>query len=142
MRSVHGLAALVLLALPVPALADEAAADDCLRAKIWSGYAEGWRVRTATRTTLGEGEHRVYLVTLYQGNEYKFMGCGDSNVANIDLVIYDAKGNKLAGDVSSDREPVMTYTPTVTNSYYLVVHASKLNVPEQKGGVATAVTHK
>lgn len=142
MRSFTGFVAAALLALPLIATADEAAADDCLRAKIWAGYSEGWRLRTATRTTLGEGEHRVYVVTLYQGNEYKLMGCGDSNVANIDIVLYDSKGNKLVADTSADREPVVTYTAPSTDSYYVAVHASKLNVPGQKGGVATAVTHK
>ena len=74
------------------AWADEAAAETCLRTKIWDGYNSGWAVRTATKTSLGQGEHRVYLVTLYAGNEYKVMACGDSNVANVDVVLYDAKG--------------------------------------------------
>ena len=45
--------------------------------QIWSGYDEGWAVRTATTTTLKAEEHRVYLVTLYEGNEYKISVCGD-----------------------------------------------------------------
>ena len=34
------------------ALADEEEADTCLRTKIWSGYNEGWAVRTATSASL------------------------------------------------------------------------------------------
>lgn len=133
------LAATVLTSV---ALADEAAAETCLRTKIWDGYNAGYAVRTATKTTLGQGEHRVYLVTLYAGNEYKVMACGDSNVANIDIVIYDAKGAQVGTDASGDREPVVSYTPPATDTYYVAVHASKLNEAGQKGGIATAVTYK
>lgn len=124
------------------AWADEAAAETCLRTKIWDGYNSGWAVRTATKTSLGQGEHRVYLVTLYAGNEYKVMACGDSNVANVDVVLYDAKGTQVATDNTGDREPIVSFTPTATDTYYVAVHATKLNDAAQKGGVATAVTYK
>jgi hypothetical protein len=134
------LAAMMLFSSP--AKADEAAAETCLRQKIWEGYNSGWAVRTATKTTLAQAEHRVYLVTLYAGNEYKILACGDSNVANIDIVLYDAKGTQVATDVSGDREPVVTFTPASTDTYYVAVHASKLNEVGGKGGIATAVTYK
>jgi hypothetical protein len=124
------------------ALADEEAAETCLRTKIWDGYASGWAVRTATNTSLGAGEHRVYLVTLYAGNEYKVLACGDENVSNIDLVLYDAGGNQVVTDNSNDREPTLTYTPKTTDTFYVAVHAGKLNDTSQKGGIATAVTYK
>lgn len=128
--------------LATMAFADEEQAETCLRAKIWDGYTQGWAVRTATTTTLGQGEHRVYLVTLYAGNEYKISACGDSNVANIDLVLYDAQGNQVVTDNSNDREPALAYTPTVTDTFYIAVHASRLNSTTEKGGIATAVTYK
>ncbi len=122
--------------------ATEKQAEDALRTKIWDGYTSGWAVRTATNVTLGSGEHRVYLVTLYSGNEYKILACGDDNVANIDIVLYDAQGNQVGADASSDREPTLTYTPTLTDTFYIAVHASRLNDPTKKAGVATAVTYK
>lgn len=124
------------------ARADEEAAETCLRTKIWDGYTSGWAVRTATNVTLGSGEHRVYLVTLYSGNEYRILACGDDNVANIDIVLYDAQGNQVGADATSDREPTLTYTPTLTDTFYIAVHASRLNDPAKKAGVATAVTYK
>lgn len=125
-----------------PAFADEEAAETCLRTKIWEGYTSGWQVRSQTNATLGSGEHRVYLITLYAGNEYKFMACGDNNAANLDIVIYDAQGNVLATDNSNDREPQLKYTPAVTDTFYLAVHGSRLNDATQKAGVSTAVTYK
>ncbi|MFZ5482436.1 MAG: hypothetical protein ACOZNI_37080 [Myxococcota bacterium] len=128
--------------LVATASADEEAAETCLRTKIWDGYAQGWAVRTATNTSLGNGEHRVYLVTLYAGNEYKVLACGDENVSNIDLVLYDDQGNQVVTDTSNDREPTLVFTPKNTATFYVAVHASKLNNTTQKGGIATAVTYK
>lgn len=125
-----------------PASADEQQAETCVRTKIWDGYASGWAVRTATNTTLGLGEHRVYLVTLYAGNDYKVIACGDDNTANIDLVLYDSLGNQVISDISTDREPSITYTPSVTDTFYIAVHATRLNNTSQKSGIATAVTYK
>lgn len=122
--------------------ADEEEAETCLRTKIWDGYTSGWQVRSQTNTALGSGEHRVYLITLYAGNEYKFMSCGDKNAANLDIVLYDAQGNVLVTDASNDREPAVSYTPTVTDTFYLAVHGSRLNNTAEKAGVSTAVTYK
>lgn len=125
-----------------PALADEEAAETCLRAKIWDGYTTGWQVRSQTNTSLASGEHRVYLITLYAGNEYRFMACGDTNAANLDLVLYDALGNVLLSDNSNDREPKIEYTPTVTDTFYLAVHGSRIMDATTKAGISTAVTFK
>jgi hypothetical protein len=133
-----------LLASPFISVAhaDEEEAETCLRTKIWDGYNTGWAVRTATKTTLGQAEHRVYLVTLYAGNEYKVLACGDKNLSNIDIVLYDKAGAIVTSDTSVDREPMLTFTPTTTDTYYVAVHATKLNDAAQKGGIATAVTYK
>lgn len=124
------------------AYAGEAEAETCVRTKIWEGYKDGWAVRSATKTTLSEGEHRVYLVTLYAGNTYRMLACGDTDVSNIDLVLYDAKGAMVVSDPSADREPILEFTPNTTDTYYVAVHATKLNVAGVKAGVATALTYK
>lgn len=125
-----------------PVLADEEAAETCLRAKIWEGYTTGWQVRSQTNTSLASGEHRVYLITLYAGNGYLFMACGDTNAANLDLMLYDALGNVLLSDNSNDREPKIEYTPTVTDTFYLAIHGSRIMDATQKAGISTAVTFK
>ena len=124
------------------ASATEKEAENALRTKIWDGYAQGWSVRTATSVSLGSGEHRVYLVTLYAGNDYRVLATGDANAANIDIVLYDAEGKQVSTDASNDREPKVDFRPGQTGTYYVAVHASKLLDANQKAGVATAVTYK
>ncbi|MFT4976008.1 MAG: hypothetical protein ACI8S6_001903 [Myxococcota bacterium] len=123
------------------AAADEKQADSCLRTKIWDGYGEGWAVRTATSATLAQGAHRVYLVTLYAGNEYKLQVCGDDAASNIDLIIHDTEGNEVARDETADREPVVLYKPALTETYYVVMYASGVE-EGQSAGMAMAVTYR
>jgi hypothetical protein len=124
------------------AIADEEEADTCLRTKIWEGYNEGWAVRTATSATLAEGDHRIYLVTMYAGNEYRLQVCGDANANDIDIVLHDANGTELMRDESDDREPMVNFKPSSTDTYYIAVYASTLAKGQDKAGVAMAVTYK
>ena len=125
---------------PADVQADEKEANSCLQSKIWSGYSDGWAVRTATTTTLKKDEHRVYLLTLYAGNEYKIQVCADDAAENIDLILHDVEGNEILRDEKSDREPILMYKPAETQTYYVAVFAS--NLKEAESGVALAVTYR
>ena len=133
---------LAMLGVGGPAFADETEADSCLRTKIWSGYEDNWAVRTATTTSLGPGEHRIYLVTLYAGNEYQVKVCGDKSVNDVDLVLHDADGKELARDKTDDREPSLGFKPETTATYYVAVYAADLAPDVKQAGVALAVTYK
>ncbi len=135
-------AAMVALALPSLALADQKEARTCLDTKIWNGYNSGWAVRTAVDATLEKGEHRVYLVTLYAGNQYAIQACGDANVTDIDLVLHDKNGKEVSRDKSDDREPQINFTPERTDTYYIALYAASLNGRAKDAGVAMAVTYK
>ena len=123
------------------AIADgKSEADECLRTKIWSGYGEGWAVRTATNTELAPGEHKIYLVTLYAGNEYQFLVCGDSAAEDIDLNLHDSSGEVLKHDSTDSKEPMVTFQPDRTDTFYVAVYAQK--VAGDSSNVAMAVTYK
>ena len=138
-KLIYSIAALTLC-VGTLAIADEKEADSCLRDKIWSGYSEGWAVRTATTTTLAQDEHRVYLLTLYAGNEYKVQVCADKASKNVDLVLHDVEGNEILRDQDNNREPILVYKPAETQTFYVAVYAADLK--EDKSGVALAVTYR
>lgn len=144
MLKVGTLAALVGAAVLVqPAMADEAEAESCLRTKVWDGYADGWGIRTMTSTELELGKTRNYLVTLYQGNEYKISTCGDPRVANLDVLLYDTKGNVISRDSTTDREPLLEFKPDATGTYYIVLYVRELaEASDTMGGVAMAVVYR
>ena len=133
--------ALALVSASV-AQADPGADETCVGNKIVDSYASGWQVRSQNRAALGGGEHKIYQVTLYAGNEYKLLGCGEDTVANVDLVLYDAKGAVLLSDSTNDREPQFSYTPSLTGTFYLAVHASRLNEGVARANISTAVLYK
>ena len=89
----------------------KAEADKCLRDKIWEGYSEGWAVRTATNPVLGKGESKIYLVTLYAGNKYKFLVCGDTKTKDIDLALHDSTGAVRVHDSTDSPDPVVEFMP-------------------------------
>ncbi len=141
----RALTALLALSIAGVAIADQDEADSCVRSKVWEAYPEGWAVRTITKANLGETEHRIYLLTLYAGNEYKFLGCGDTSLTDVDLVLYDADGRMLVQDQTEDRQPEVEFRPSSTDTFYLAVHAAKLGEAAETGAkasVATAVTYR
>ena len=130
------------MAAPTAAFAGEKEAKACLDTKIWSGYNDGWAVRTAVDATIKKGEHRVYLVTLYAGNEYVMQACGDPSAGDLDLVLHDKDGKEVARDRSDDREPKLTFKPTRTDTFYVALYAATLAGEAADAGVAMAVTYK
>ncbi len=138
----RALLAFSLLATVATVSANEQEAETNLRAKIWEGYNQGWAVRTATTAELGEEEYRVFLVTLYTGNEYRILGVGDANVANIDIVLHDSDGNTIRYDETSEPQAEFEFEPTGTATYFVVVHARQLVDANIQAGVGMAVTYK
>ena len=147
------LASFALFLFAGDAAADKTEAETCLRTKIWDGYNEGWAVRTAVTAELKESEHRIYLVTLYAGNEYRFQVCGDPNVKDVDVILHDNSGKEMMRDSTDDREPMLSYKPTVTDTYYVAVYAASLEKPAASGaadpkapalaaGISLAVTYR
>jgi Bacterial pre-peptidase C-terminal domain len=124
------------------ALAGEKDAETCLRTKVWDGYADGWGVRTMTTAALADGATKNYLVTLYQGNEYRIRTCGDEGVTDLDVLLYDSAGKVIARDESANREPEITFSPPSTGTYYVVLYHRQPKAPGTTGNVAMAVVYR
>lgn len=125
--------------LVTPALATEKDGEDCVRTKVWDAYGDGWHIRTLTSTTLANGATNSYLVTVYQGNEYRFEACGDDASNNLDVLLYDLDGNVVHRDDSVNAQPSLTLKPEATTTYYLVVYARETT---GDSGVGVAVTYR
>ena len=127
-------------------VAQQGEAESCVRTMVWDAYPEGWAVRTITNTQLAEVEHKIYMLTLYAGNEYRLVACGDKTMANVDLVLYDADGRLLLQDQEANRQPVLTFKPDDTDTFYVAVHASERTAKSKTKGspkatIAFAVTY-
>ena len=141
MKTIQRALPLTAILLASTAIADSKTnADACLREKIWAGYADNWAVRTATNTTLAAGEHKIYLVTLYAGNEYKFLVCSDSADEDIDLALHDASGAVMKHDNQDSNDPAVEYTPDKTDTFYVAVYAQTIS--GDNSDVSMAVTYR
>lgn len=141
----HRLSALLLplfLGLAPPVYAGEEEAQTCLRNTIWEGYKAGWSVRTASSTSLGLEEFRVFAVTLYGGSEYRILACADAAASSIGLALYDGDGQVLAQQQAQGVQPSMDYKPAATGTYYVSVRVNALAQPGARAGVGMAVTYR
>ena len=129
-------------ALATVSVAGTQEAETCLRTKVWDGYADGWGIRTMTSTSLAKGKTRNYLVTLYKGNEYRIETCGDEDVRNVDVLLYDTQGNVVKRDDTIDREPKLEFSPEETGTYYIVLYQRDIDVTKDEAGVAMAVVYR
>ncbi len=135
-------AAVLALGLAMPALANESEAETCLRNKVWDGYSDGWGIRTMTEAEIPTGRTKNYLVTLYKGNEYKVITCGDPLITNLDVLLYDSTGNLVARDKTTDREPMVRISPDRTGSYYVVMYLREVAKRKKSATAAMAVVYK
>lgn len=134
---------LLPIALLAVAVANpESKAESCLRTKVWEGYTDGWGVRSMVTAEVEDGRTRAYLVTLYEGNEYKMQACADERLVNADLLLYDTKGNVIVRDTTVGREPDLSFKPPATGTYYVVLYAREMAEAGGKGEVALAVVYR
>jgi hypothetical protein len=118
---------------------DSAFSESCIRTKVWDGYAEGWGTRKTIVTDLDLGETRNYMVTLYKGNEYQFKTCADEGMVNLDIHLYDLDGNEVLRDSTQDRQPMLSFKPDKTATYYVILHATELISPETNSSVGLGI---
>lgn len=81
-----------------------------------------------------EGEAKLYQITLYRGNEYMIIGCGDETVEDLDMIILDQDSNEV-GEVqlSSLGKPFSSIyigQPPYSGEYIVVVVISKSQNPD------------
>ncbi len=82
-------AAGLLLAVPVaPMIASQLGAKVTALAIMKSLADSGWIIRDGAIDELGQGESKVYPVTLYYGNTYKIIAAGDEDAADVDIGVF------------------------------------------------------
>jgi len=111
-----------------------AAAEACVNIKAWDDYDEGWRVRSISAELMDPSEGRNLAVSLLEGNQYRFFGCAQSSVGDLQLRVYSEHGRVVAVDSSQDRQPQVDFRPTVSGTYHVV-----LTAPEEEGKLGAAL---
>ncbi|HEX4736976.1 MAG TPA: hypothetical protein VH331_05385 [Allosphingosinicella sp.] len=75
--------------------------------------------------SLKNGASERLSVKLGSGMRTQLMGGCDTDCSNLDLVLYDAAGNRVDQDVQADDYPIVTTVPPVDATYTLEVRMVK-----------------
>jgi hypothetical protein len=116
-------AAGALLVVPVAQMIASQLGAKVTALAIMKGLADsGWVIRDGAIDELGQGESKVYPVTLYYGNTYKIVAAGDEDAADVDIgVYYGPEGKFLVKDDDDSNVAVVTVTPAYTDQFYIKV---------------------
>src|SRR5450755_4683706 len=120
-------AAGALLVVPVAQMIASQLGAKVTALAIMKGLADsGWVIRDGAIDELGQGESKVYPVTLYYGNTYKIVAAGDEDAADVDIgVYYGPEGKFLIKDDDNSNVAVVTVTPGYTDQFFIKVVMAK-----------------
>jgi len=65
------------------------------------------------------GNYSYITTTLTEGKNYEFVGAGDDDVKDLDIIITDDRGRVVAEDTDNDATPLVRFTPDKTGRYTL-----------------------
>lgn len=105
------LLALCLLGCHRPHEPDELDVDACLKVKVWD--LEGWRLKPGRFVeTFPEKGQKIIGLSTFPGLTYRFLGCADDGVVDLDLGLFDARGQLMQADTTEDRQPTLELVAT------------------------------
>ena len=85
--------------------------------------SDGFALDAETPTgTLESEASESFALTFESGFEYLLVGACDVDCTDIDLIIFDEAGNDIDSDYEEDDTPVLTVTPSRTQSYRVHVY--------------------
>lgn len=77
----------------------------------------GYYFNSAAVGFIGYRTYGLRRLTLYQGVKYAFVASGCNDAYDIDLVIYDDSGQRVAYDTTPDKAGVVTMIPAYTGTF-------------------------
>jgi hypothetical protein len=129
MRTISIIAAAAALLAPVPVLAQWSGVRDAQLKKAAELMADrGYSpVGTFQESSLDDGDSETITVTLHGGIDTYLVGICDSDCEDLDLTLYDPRGNELVSDVLKDDVPMLELTPSGTGIYRLKITMADCN---------------
>jgi hypothetical protein len=67
--------------------------------------------------SLNQANSQSRIMRLYAGVDYAFMASCDSDCQDVDLYLYDRRGNLLDSDIEDNDYPIVFITPSITANY-------------------------
>jgi hypothetical protein len=89
---------------------------------------------------LNEGASQDYNVTLISGVPYKIAGVCDNDCPDLDIKLFDPRGNEVASDSLTDSLPIVDHRPNQTGQYRVRVVMYDCNIAPCSAGLTVMAT--
>ena len=76
---------------------------------------------------LAQGRSDYITINLRAGTSYGIVGVCDSDCRDLDIALYDSRGNLIASDLEDDDIPVITINPSRSGTYRVRVNMANCN---------------
>ena len=122
-----GVVVLALLAtLTIPSIGYASDAESMRKLAVVKLLVESGGMNCRDRAVEGakylrEGKRYVLETTLYRGNEYKIIGAGDSDVRDLDIILFDEDLDEIDRDTGTDSIPIVEVSPSWSGTFYIAV---------------------
>jgi hypothetical protein len=95
-----------------------------IRAAIASGLGGYSLTHDPFIDALDHGRSDYITLNLRAGTSYGIVGVCDSDCRDLDISLYDSRGNRVASDLGDDDIPTITINPSSSGSYRIRVDMS------------------
>lgn len=121
-----------LLTVPTPVRADDReyiyeVRDQLIEKAIASGLRGYSLTHDPFIDALAEGRSDNITVNLRAGTSYGIVGVCDSDCRDLDIALYDSRGNLITSDLEDDDIPVITINPSRSGTYRVRVNMANCN---------------
>jgi hypothetical protein len=96
------------------------------------GYSMTHQIFTGS---LNDDSNEYVNVPLSIGTTYALMGACDTDCSDLDLTLYDSRGNQVSQDVEMDDFPIVSVTPSRTGTYRVKVTMATCSAEPCRYGV-------
>ena len=114
---------------------------ECVRTKVADAYDDGWQMRRAGEAAIAFGRTAPMKATLLKDQSYRVVTCSSEDITELDVLIYDKKGNLIVRDEQDGNAPNLGYTPERTGLHYIVFYVRDASSRDAPGSVGWAVLH-
>ena len=85
--------------------------------------------------SLDDDAETMVSLSLDIGTSYAIMGACDNDCTDVDLTLYDPRGNQVDIDIEADDYPVVTVEPSRTGTYRVKVTMATCNAEPCRYGI-------
>jgi hypothetical protein len=101
--------------------------DQLIGAAFASGLGGYTLTHEPTINTLSQGHSHYININLRAGTSYGFVGACDSDCRDLDIAIYDERGNLVTSDLEDDDIPAITLNTYRSGNYRIWVNMANCN---------------